>query len=180
MKTTYLVWKDPACNGINPEWREITRDEFLALVKSPESNDRRFVRLGSTDTDGGDGRYVMEATESEYKDWLTEKRRRQYIRNFNRGYTMESYHAMDDDDGCYGDEVFGSSDGCFDAIETSILVEQLKGAMQSLSSSESAFLDLLVKSGMNQSDVAKQIGITQQAASRRESRVLAKLRMKIT
>ena len=36
MKTTYLIWKDPSCAGINPEWQELTGQEFYALVKSPD------------------------------------------------------------------------------------------------------------------------------------------------
>ncbi|MDR2559416.1 MAG: hypothetical protein LBC86_07745 [Oscillospiraceae bacterium] len=40
--TTYLIWKNPHLGGENPEWIRLTRSQFLAFVKSPESKGRYF------------------------------------------------------------------------------------------------------------------------------------------
>ncbi|MGI5899803.1 MAG: hypothetical protein ACOX8S_07785 [Christensenellales bacterium] len=43
MKTTYLIWKDPACGGISPELQEITDKEFYALVNTDAGKNRHFI-----------------------------------------------------------------------------------------------------------------------------------------
>ena len=42
MATKYLVWKDPACQGKNIEWVELTGKEFYQLTAQPENKGRRF------------------------------------------------------------------------------------------------------------------------------------------
>ena len=49
MKKQYFVWKDPNCNGINPEWLEMTPREFYLFRKEPQNRTRLFVTLD----DGG-------------------------------------------------------------------------------------------------------------------------------
>ena len=61
MKTTYLVRKDPFCNGVNPEWQELTGQEFLAFIRLDENKKRRFIKLYSTSDDGSDGDIMIEA-----------------------------------------------------------------------------------------------------------------------
>ena len=28
----YFMWKDPHCKGINPEWIEMSKDEYIAFL----------------------------------------------------------------------------------------------------------------------------------------------------
>ena len=101
--TTYLIWEIPHCNGENPEWINLTRSEFLAFVKSPESKGRYFERLGSTNADGSDGRFIIETTESRYRKFLKEKRHKQYLRDCDPDYTVISYHGIEfEDEDMYG------------------------------------------------------------------------------
>ena len=100
MKTTYLVWKDPSCNGINPDWQEITGQEFYALVNTPENKERRFIKLNSASEDGSDGEIVMESTETAYIAWRKEKRHKQHLRDTDPGYQIVSYHATETENGC--------------------------------------------------------------------------------
>ena len=37
----YFAWKDAGCNGIDPEWIEISGEEFALLKK--ENPQRRFI-----------------------------------------------------------------------------------------------------------------------------------------
>ena len=105
MKTTYLVWKDPFCNGIDPDWQELSGREFYAFVRSPEAQGRYFVRLESTEPDGSDGCIVLEATQAYYTAWRQEQNHSNYLRRENKGIEILSYHALEGDDGAYGEEL---------------------------------------------------------------------------
>ena len=103
MKTKYLIWKKPSCDGINPQWQDITGEEFYSLVSSPEAKGRYFVKLQSINEDGSDGIIVMEATKEEYVTWRKEKDHSDYIQEHCGGYAQVSYHALESEDGgCYG------------------------------------------------------------------------------
>jgi hypothetical protein len=100
MKTIYFIWKDPSCNGINPEWEKITGQRFYFLVRSPEGNGRFFIKLNSTDKNGDDRRIVIEATKNEYVKWRKEKDHSDYIQEQqkNSGFQFVSYQYLDSED----------------------------------------------------------------------------------
>ena len=107
MKTTYLIWKNPSCNGVNPDWQEITGQEFYALVNSPEAKSRYFIKHDSADADSNDGVIYMESTKTEYDKWRIEKNHSDYIRRqqHESGYQVISYHAMESEDNYSGEEL---------------------------------------------------------------------------
>jgi hypothetical protein len=112
MKTRYLIWKNRSCNGVNPDWLEITGKDFLSLVRSTEGKGRYFVKLPSTEIDGNDGAMVMETTKKYYDEWKREKNHADYIRSFSKDRTIISYHAMTSDDGeCFGEELLTDTEG---------------------------------------------------------------------
>jgi len=100
-KTKYLIWKNPACDGINPKWRKITGEEFYALVRLPESKGRYFIKLHSILDDGSDGAIVIEATKADYVQWRKDKDHSCYIRKQSQasGIKAVSYHAFENDEG---------------------------------------------------------------------------------
>ena len=179
MKTTYLVWKDRSCNGINPAWQEITGQEFLALVRSPESNERYFVKLFSESTDGRDGCFVMESTKTEYLKWKKEKRHREYLRDSNPGYTQISYHALESNDSYYGEELLRDENcdveaKCFAKFE----VEAIRTAIAKLDDDERQIIEYFYLSE-NRGTVRgyeKLTGIPKSTVNRRRVAVLLKLK----
>lgn len=180
MKITYLVWKDPNCNGVNPEWEYLSRKKFLALVKSPKGDGRQFIKLNTTNGDGSDGKIVIEATEAEYKDWLIEKRHRQYLRDINPGYTEISYHAIrEEDDDCSGEEIL--ADETVNVLDDCLLMmdkQILKSALEQLTPEEHrliAFFYLSDEQGTER-DFSTLTGIPQKTVNDRKNRVLKKLK----
>jgi DNA-directed RNA polymerase specialized sigma subunit len=180
MKTTYLVWKDPACNGINPEWEQISRSGFLALVKSPEGKGRRFVRLASTNGDGSDDRIVIEATEKEFKAWLKEKRHAQHLRDSDPGYTLISYHTMEGgDEDCNGEEVLRDEDSdveteCFARFDR----EAVRSALAMLSDDERQMMEYFYLSAVQGTErgYSALTGISKTSVNRRKMALLQKLK----
>lgn len=179
MKTTYLVWKDPSTGGINPDWQQLTGQEFLALVRSPENKGRHFVKLYGTGDDGSDGNIVMEATEAEYRKWRIEKRHKQYLRDINPGYTEISYHAMETEDGCYGEELLRDENcdveaECFKKFE----IEAVRAAVSNLSDDERQMVEYFYLSENQGTErvYAELAGIPKSTVNRRKTAVLSKLK----
>jgi DNA-directed RNA polymerase specialized sigma subunit len=98
MRTTYLVWKTPPQNGEAPDWQQIKGKDFLALVRSPESEGRYFIKLPSTNGDFSDTAIVMETTEAEYLKWKREKNHADYLKNCGKHITVISYHIFESDE----------------------------------------------------------------------------------
>jgi DNA-directed RNA polymerase specialized sigma subunit len=181
MKTTYLVWKDPACGGINPEWQEISGKAFYALVSTDEGRKRRFVRLFSTEPDGSDGEIVMEATAEEYRRWRKEKDHGDWVREGQDavGYKVVSYHAMETGDGCFGEELLRDENGdveteCFKRLDA----EDVRAALDLLSEEEqrmAAYFFLAAEPG-SERDYAKLTGIPRKTINDRKNRLIAKLK----
>jgi DNA-directed RNA polymerase sigma subunit (sigma70/sigma32) len=177
MKTTYLVWKDPNCNGINPDWQELTGKEFYKLTR--ENKERHFIRLFSISEDGSDGDIVMETTAEVYDEWKKEKDRKDYLNKVNKDYTLLSYHAMETADGCFGEELLPDETAdvvadCFSAMDK----QTLKAALASLTDEEYrliAYLYLSDEKGTEQG-YSSLTGIPQQTVSYRKNQILKKLK----
>lgn len=177
MKTTYLAWKDPACGGVNPEWVTLTRAEYLALVKS---NERFFERLESLEPDCSDGKFVIECTKTRYKSYLKEKRHRQYLKDSDPGFQVVSYHALEDADGCYAEELL-PDETCNVEEECGRLLEiqAVRAAVAQLSEDEQHLVSYFYFSAKKGSerDYSAQIGIPRKTINYRRARILEKLKI---
>lgn len=69
MASMYFVWKDPNCNGIDPEWIQITRKQFNEFTRRPENKGRKFTRTPIDPENRFKGVYVVEATNEAYRKW---------------------------------------------------------------------------------------------------------------
>ena len=179
MKNTYLIWKDPSCNGVNPEWINLSRDEFLVFIKLLENKNRRFIKLSSTNDDGSDGRIIIEATEAQYRDWLVEKRHAQYLRDINPGYKVNSYHADDNEDEDFCGEELMADMECEVELECfgNIYIKALRVAITKLNEEELhmiTYLYLLEEKG-TECGYSTLTGIPQKTVNDRKKRILKKI-----
>jgi len=179
MKTTYWIWKDTSCNGINPDWQELNGREFYAFVRSPEAQGRYFVRLESTEPDGSDGCIVMEATKTYYAEWRREQKHTEYLRKEAKGIEVVFYHALEGDDGAYGEELLEdtSQNTEEDFVESEDL-RLLPQALATLTSEERQMIQYMYLSA-EQGTVRGYValtGIPLTTVQRRKTRVLEKLR----
>ena len=134
MKTTYLVWEDPACDGINPNWLELAGPEFLALVRSAKASGRYFVKLDNAQ----DGiATIIEATRPSYLAWKKENNHRAYLKTCAEGKHTVSYQALESDCDSYGEELL--EDMTADVLSECLAAmtrETLKAALASLKADE--------------------------------------------
>ncbi len=104
MASKYYVWKDPNCNGTNPEWIQMSRKNFLDFIKEPENACRKFIRIPIDPDKRTRGVYVIEATEEEYRKWDALRRREQRKTDIldlpKEKYKKQKCDSCDDDVFC--------------------------------------------------------------------------------
>lgn len=177
MKTTYLIWNTPPFSGETPIYKEINGKEFLALVRSPESEGRYFVKLPSTEPDGSDGAIVMETGEADYLAWKKEKNNSDYLQRFEKMRAFVSYHAMETEDGyCFGEEMLpdpesGIESPCLNALA-------FEEALSSLSDGEYRLIEFMYLSDEQGTVRAyeKLTGIPRTTINRQQKTILEKLK----
>ena len=64
MKKLFFRWKDESCNGVKPEWVEMTGKEFIEFKRNPENKHRKFAEY--IDEYQESATIVMEVTQDTY------------------------------------------------------------------------------------------------------------------
>lgn len=182
MSKQFFIWKDPACDGIDPQWIEISGIEFYRLIKAPENKDRHFVTLGN-DGDDEAGIIVVEATAENFKAWRSDARaalRRRKI-NATADITIVPLDTpITTDEECLLSETLIDEDGDF--MEKLLLKEDismLKKALDMLSPAEMRIVDALYFSNHQnhgEREIARQLGTYQMMLNRQKKKILEKLK----
>ena len=177
MKSTYLIWRNPPRNGESPDWQEITGKQFYNLVSSSAGKDRFFVKLASTDQDGGDGTIVMEATQADYAEWMREKNHADYLMRFSKGITVLSYHGMKSDDGeYYGEELLPNPGSDIEGRHIGAIA--IEAALAELTDEEYRLIEFLYLSDKPGTlrDYERESGIPKSTVSRKQKLAFKKLK----
>ena len=176
LKTTYLVWEDPTCDGINPSWQELAGQEYLTFVRSGKAAGRYFVKLENNEDNTA---IVMEATRANFLAWRKEKNHRAYLNTCAKGKIIFPYHALDSDSGGYGEEILEDKDNdvlseCLAAMTR----ETLKAALASLTADEYQLIAYLYLSDKltTEREYSTISGIPQKTINDRKNRILRKLK----
>jgi len=179
MKTTYWIWKQPPNSGETPIWQEITGNEFLALVRSPASKNRHFIKLHSTDLDGKDGVLVMEATRDDFINWKREKNHSDYLKKFGSEIDVVSYHTLESDDSeSFGEEMLRDDDCDVEADYMAQLDREIvRAALSQLNEDEQKMIEYFCLSDKQgtEREYSKLTGIPRKTINDRKKRAFTKL-----
>ena len=177
MSKIYLVKNTLASAQDVSEWIEMNGFDFYKFVKSPEAAGRFFIKLPSLSAESNDDAIVIESNETQYRQWCREENHKHYLKRFKKGYTVISYHAMQTDDECYGEELLPDDSVDVEAtVEMIMALENLADAMTKLSAEEKWLIYEYFSHEKDQPGIAAMLGITQQAVSKRVARIIEKLR----
>ncbi len=178
----YLIWKDANCNGINPEWIEVSGKEFHTIVSDP-ANKRRFIKWFDEDGECPDVIWY-EVDYKTYLDHKEEKAREAYRRKkfFDENTLIVDFDEVlyYDDDGpvTRGDTII-DEDAYIEPNAEQQLVADLYEVLDTLSNDERALIDLLfLKNNENKSvaKIARELGMPQQSLNYRKNVILKKMR----
>ena len=180
MAKKFYIWKDPVCAGRNIEWREISGQEYNALIRKPENANRRFVILrGEPGTD--EPALCMEATEEQYQSWRKEHNRHYYLRRINRDFltvSLDGPACGDDEDETLHDRVGDEKILVEDLALENLSLEMLDEAINELAPEEKKLLDLLYfrnREKLSEREIARRMGIPAMTLHNRKRRILKKL-----
>ena len=184
----YFVWKDANCNGINPEWVEISGEEFMKL-KANEPK-RRFIPCYDEDDPESDV-FLYEATKENYNEWNRDQMRYHYRDAvFHQKYkfvSLDDLVSEDDEEGLTWAEVIpdtseedaAAHEAFIDWKEEKLAL--IKELLKEIDEEEYALLWNLImnpkkEERMTEKAYAEKLGISQQAVHKRKKKLLDKFR----
>ena len=181
MKKRYFAWKNPNCNGVNPEWIELSGKEFYELQKKPENKTRYFATLAHPELD--DVCYVMECTIGDYLKNHKEncETYHKYGLKKKANKTEVSYYSTVTDTSLltYEDVIPDENENVEEKAIKSIQIERLKMAVKKLSLDEQAILQALYfqnEDGKSERQIAKELSKYSMTLNRQHKRILEKLK----
>lgn len=184
----YFVWKDANCNGINPEWLEISGEEFTKL-KANEPK-RRFIPCYDEDDPESDV-FLYEATKDDYNEWNRDQMRYRYRETvFHQKYkfvSLDDLVSEDDEEGLTWAEIIPDTSEEDAAAHEAFLdwkeekLALIKDLLKEIDEEEYALLWNLImnpkkEERMTEKAYAEKIGISQQAVHKRKKKLLDKFR----
>ena len=184
----YFVWKDANCNGINPEWLEISGEEFMKL-KANEPK-RRFIPCYDEDDPESDV-FLYEATKENYNEWNRDQMRYHYRDAvFHQKYkfvSLDDLVSEDDEEGLTWAEVIPNTSEEDAAAHEAFIdwkeekLALIKDLLKEIDEEEYALLWNLImnpkkEERMTEKAYAEKLGISQQAVHKRKKKLLDKFR----
>lgn len=169
LNTRYFRMKDPKCKPEEIEWIEMTGREFYSFVHSPEGRGRHFIDMDDV---------VLEATESEARKYKAEQNHRYYIQAQESGWSTLSIYAIEDENGCTGEEV--AVDETQD-VETAVILNMERKALLAALTHLDAESRLLIQDlylsdeRKTERDLAQERGVSQVAIHKQKKKILATL-----
>lgn len=150
-----------------PGYIEIPFEEFLHLQETdPAFQQKRFVLLYGV---------LLEVPPEVYKDFHKQRRRRKYLQEEAICHQEVSYHALDTDE-WEGESILeDESQNIEDEAVSHVMHENLRMALQSLSSDEMTLIDALYFKEKSEREWSEETGIAQKTINNRRRRILDKL-----
>lgn len=181
MSKKYFRWKDPSCNGINPEWIEMRGREFFEFKKNAANKNRYFVKVG----DGLDADFdviYLEATKSEYDKWNAEHskdfRRKQVNLKYHRILVSLDESCSDESDFTFHDIIGDENVNVYEDSVYAYLIDLLHTAIESLSDTDKQLIEemYLNEETLTVREYANKIGQPKSNVQLNKQRVLRKLK----
>ncbi len=144
------------------KYMEISYEELCSLKK-----DRRFVLLHGM---------LMEVSEDTYQDFYRDKRRQKYLYEQARENGDISYDMLTTDRLNGEDILIDRSEDIAVQVENKIMADKLKQAILTLTEEEQLLLYRHYYTDISETELAPLYGISQQAISKRLSKIRAKLK----
>lgn len=180
MAKKYLVWKDRNCNGINPEWIEMTGEEFYAFISKAENKKRRFIVLNNRICEDADV-IIMEANEEEYRKNKRKRNHEEYLDRYESQILFVSLSApvYGDDSLCYEDILADDAESAEEKIVHQDRTHLLREFFSQLTDEEKSLLKLLYVQnvGVSEHSIARNNGLNRRQLNRSKQKIRKKLQI---
>lgn len=176
-KKIYFVKKDPTCKKEDIEWLQLSGREFYSFTCSPQGKDRYFITL-KDDIDYECDEIHIEATYDEYREWQSEYDAHRYLCRIQKDYQTLSLDVVVGDEGETLHEMIGDdSIPVEDFIAEADLRSRMNMALRNLTTEERFVIDSYYfnRKQITDCDIAKTMGISQQAINKKRKVILKKI-----
>ena len=166
LSTRYFRKNDPKCGQEEIEWIEMSGKEFYRFVKSPEGHGRYFIDMDDV---------VLEATEAEYHQYKAEKNHHYYIQAQEEGWSTLSLYAIEDGDGCSGEDMVKDTT---QDVEAEVIMRMdrkaLHAALDQLDEKSRLLIQALYLANKRKTEreLALECGVSQVAIHRQKKKIL--------
>ncbi len=144
----------------------MTGKEFYLFINSPESQGRHFIDMGNV---------VLEATEAEARIYKAEQNHCYYIQSQEDGWRTLSIYAIEDKNGCSGEEVVEDDTQDVEA-EAILRIERraLQAALYQLDKESRLLIQALYLADERKTerDLARERGVSQVAIHKQKKKIL--------
>ncbi len=182
MKIYYMIDENgnyPSADG-STHFRRLSGRALYRYLNTPEGSSKVF----NVDVDDNGDEIGFELPPEKVKEYLVEKRRKQYVQDCRReaGYVMVSltadYSAKDGDLLSYEEVVADDSENIAAVLTHRADLDTLRHALSTLSADESELMYKLYLSAdpMTEAEVAEVLGVSQQAIHKRKMAILKKIK----
>ena len=153
----------------NGKYTEISYDELCRLTKEDRSTytDKLFIPLHGM---------LLEVAESSYKDFYKDKRRQKYLYEQSEENGDISYDMLTTDEFSGENILIDDSNDIAAQVENKIMADKLKQAILSLPEEEQLLIYRHYYAEITETNIAHLYGISQQAVSKRISKIRVKLK----
>ncbi len=180
MSKKYFIWKDRNCNGVNPEWVELSGSEFYQFIKNPENKTRRFEVFNNRICDDADI-LAFEVTEERYREFCKVKRHERYLDENSQGYFSVSMQEnfLEDEELTF-DEIIADKD--VDVEEVAIKKANQKALLQKIQALDGIELEtinlilLSYQRGISERELCRQKGIPHTTFLSRKQKIFEKIK----
>jgi RNA polymerase sigma factor (sigma-70 family) len=163
------MFDNSKCFILTPDgYEEITYAELIRRQESDAAyRERWFIPVHGM---------LLEVREDEYRDFYRERRRQKYLGEEAARAGVFSYNALDTDEMNGEDIIPDPLPPLDDAIADKLMLDDLRAALDKLSEADRALIVALFFDEIRETELAKRLGITQQAVSKRRRKVLDRLK----
>ena len=180
MANKYYIWKDPNCNGTNPDWIEISGTQFYALGND-KTQKRYFERIDDGVEDGADV-LILETTYEEYKEWHKKqesKRRKKKRQEQYKPQFISLDELTSDSEFTYSEVIPDTSVNVEDVVFADIENSMLQAIIKTLNDNEKKVLMIVKKSieeNISERKICEKLGVDQSTFWSRKNKIFKKLK----
>lgn len=177
----YYVWKDPKCNGVNPDWISMSGRRFFEFTKEHGAG-RYFITIDEG-ADQGMDIITIEATQERYLEWHKQHQAAYRYKKQQEKYTplfvSIDAAAGDQEDMTFHDIIPDEDVDVEEEVMRKIIIADLYKALSGLSEEEQDFINLLYFSNdedLSEREIARRNNIDQGTLRYRKKKIFMKLK----
>ena len=175
----YFVWKNPNCNGISPEYIEVSGKKFYEI--NNDSTHKRYFKQIDDGIEFGMEVYVMETTYADYLKWHKEqekKRRKKKEQDEYQPKFVALHEFVGDSELTYDEVIADENVNVEEEVIKNMDIQLLYKVINSLTDDEKKIIELIkfsLKKGISERELCKTFGLQRTTFQSKKYKIFKKI-----